>query len=85
MKHRTHPDFWTAYHRLPPAIQSLADKNFELLKNNPRHPSLQLKKVGDYWSARVGQKYRAVAIEVDGGLFWTWIGTHGEYERLIAS
>ena len=83
MRYRAHPDFWTCYRQLPDEIQELADKNFELLKSNSRHPSLRLKKIGDYWTARVGRDYRAVAIEVDDGLMWTWIGPHDEYERLI--
>lgn len=74
------PSFWVLYDQLPVAIQNLADKNYELLKVNPRHPSLQLKKVGPYWSVRVGLKYRAVAVEVEDGLLWFWIGIHAEYD-----
>ena len=83
MKHRAHADFWAAYRRLQPEVQELADKCFEFLKADPRHPSLRLKKVGDYWSARVGLHYRAVALEVDDGLLWVWIGSHDDYERFI--
>jgi len=43
--HFASPDFWFHYQQLPPEIRDLADKNFELLKQNPRHPSLRLKKV----------------------------------------
>ncbi len=68
---------------MPDEIKDLADKNFELLKSNPQHPSLRLKKVGEYWSARVGRNYRALAVEIDGGLLWGWIGPHDEYEKLI--
>lgn len=74
---------WEYYHDLPSAIQALADKNFELLKQNPNHPSLGLKKVGEYWVARVGLNYRAMATENEDGLSWFWIGKHGEYERRI--
>jgi len=35
-------------------------KNFELLKKNPYHPSLHLKKVGRYWSVRVGKNIELV-------------------------
>jgi hypothetical protein len=35
---------------------------------------LQFKKVGRFWSARVGLRYRAVAVEADGDLVWFWIG-----------
>ncbi len=81
MRHFTSPAFWELYAKLPASIQALADKNYELLKRNPRHPSLQLKKVGQYWSIRVGIKYRAVAVEIEEGLLWFWIGTHSEYDK----
>lgn len=59
------------------------DAAFDLLKRDPRHPSLRLKKVGDHWSARVGLRYRALATEVDGGLLWFWIGSHADYDHLL--
>ncbi|WP_445302120.1 hypothetical protein [Microcoleus sp. LAD1_D3] len=40
MKHLTLPRFWHCYHQLPKEIQALADKNYELLKGDPYHPSL---------------------------------------------
>ncbi|MFH1563232.1 MAG: hypothetical protein ABIF11_07455 [Nitrospirota bacterium] len=83
MKHFANPSFWVCYGQLPVSVQNLADKNFELLKTNPRHLSLHLKKVGKYWSARVGRKYRTIAVEIDEGLIWFWIGTHPEYDRLL--
>jgi hypothetical protein len=54
MKHFATPEFWTHYRQLPEEIRPLADKNFELLQENPRHASLHFKKVGIYRSARVG-------------------------------
>jgi len=83
MKHFANPSFWECYRKLPSLIQQMADENFKLLKRNPRHPSLHLKKVNRYWSARVGIKHRAVAVEIDEGLVWFWIGTHTEYDKLI--
>jgi len=83
MRHFTSPSFWECYGDLPSSIQELADRNFELLKVNPNYPSLHLKKVGEYWSARVGRKYRAVAVEIEEGLLWFWIGTHAEYDKLV--
>ena len=83
MKHFANPSFWSCYEKLPSSVQELADKNFELLKTNPKHPSLHLKKVAKYWSARVGIKYRALAVEIDEGLIWFWIGTHSEYNKLL--
>jgi mRNA-degrading endonuclease RelE of RelBE toxin-antitoxin system len=83
MKHFASPSFWETYKELPDNIQELADKNFELLKIDPRHPSLHFKKVGNYWSVRVGKKYRALGVEIEEGLIWFWIGAHSEYDKLI--
>jgi hypothetical protein len=83
MKHRASRRFWAAYDQLPAPIQKLADANFKLLKRDPRHPSLQLKKVGRHWSARVGLNHRALATESDGYFIWFWIGSHAEYDRRI--
>jgi hypothetical protein len=83
MKHFASPAFWEAYQRLPEQVRALADKNYALLKENPQHPSLKLKKVGRFWSVRVGLRYRALAVDVDDGLLWFWIGTHTDYDALI--
>jgi hypothetical protein len=83
MKHFASRSFWKAYQSLPVEIQDLADRSFDLLKTNSDHPSLHLKKVGKYWSARIGRKYRAVGVEIDEDLLWFWIGTHAEYDKLI--
>jgi hypothetical protein len=64
-------------------VRESADKNYALLKENPRHPSLRLKKVGRFWSVRVGSRYRALAVEVDQDLLWFWIGSHAEYDAMI--
>ena len=64
-------------------VQNLARQNFQLLRTNPRHPSLHFKKVGKFWSARVGISHRTLAIEDDEGFIWVWIGTHNAYERMI--
>ena len=68
---------------MPARIQDLADKNYQLLKENPKHPSLHFKKVGPYWSVRVGLQYRALAVESDGDLVWFWVGSHAAYDKLI--
>ena len=54
-----------------------------MLKANPSHPSLHFKKVGRFWSVRVGINYRALAIDDGEDFIWVWIGTHDEYERMI--
>lgn len=82
--HQTLPSFWECYSRLPEGIQRRADKQYELLTDSPRQGSLQLKPVGDLWSVRVTDAYRALAVR-DGNIFtWFWIGTHDQYERLLS-
>lgn len=83
MKHYAPPPFWRCYDRLPKEVQRLADKNFELLKRDASHPSLKLKKIRQYWSVRVGLRYRALAIEREGDLVWFWIGAHAEYDIMV--
>lgn len=84
IKHFASPSFWTCYERLPKEVQKLADKNFVLLKTNPEHPSLHLKKVESYFSVRIGKRYRALGITTEKGILWFWIGTHSEYDKLIS-
>ena len=81
--HRTTRRFWEYCDSLAEDIQHVARKNYALLKVNPRHPSLQFKKLGKFWSARVGLNYRALAVEDGAEFIWVWIGPHDEYERLI--
>ncbi len=83
MRHFASLEFWEQYEELPDSVRELADKNYELLKRDSKHPSLHLKKVGKYWSVRVGRKYRAVGIDVEEGILWFWIGTHAEYDKLV--
>ena len=82
--HYTTQRFWKCYGSLPESVQRVADQNYELLKIDPSHPSLHFKKVGQYWSARVGRGYRALGVEVKDGISWVWMGTHAEYDKLIS-
>ena len=83
MIHHATSGFWECNQRLPTAIQQLADKNYEILKVDPDHPSLHFKKVGPYRSVLVGIAYRALGVEDGDTIVWFWIGNHDEYERLI--
>ncbi|WP_373537173.1 hypothetical protein [Microcoleus sp.] len=53
---------------MPSTVQATADQCYELLKADPSHLSLQFKKVGNYWSVRAGQAYRALGIEIKTGI-----------------
>jgi hypothetical protein len=81
--HRATAGFWESYRGLNPDVQRVADSAFQLLKNNTQHPSLHFKKVGRFWSVRVGLHHRALAVESASDVVWFWIGHHAEYDRLI--
>jgi hypothetical protein len=83
LRHFTSSDFWNCYHGLPAEVRRLADKNYGLLKGDPHHPSLHLKRIEDLWSVRVGQHYRAIGIDAPDGIQWIWIGSHADYDRLL--
>lgn len=82
--HHATKKFWAAYEELPDRIKRVADENFQLLKQDPFHPSLHFKKIGKYWSVRVGIQYRALGIRHEDAMIWLWIGNHAEYDRLIS-
>ncbi len=83
MTHRATPRFWLAYDRLPETVQRTADANFALLKSDSRHPSLHFKRIGRFWSARVGLTYRALAVQEGDEVLWFWIGHHSEYDHIL--
>lgn len=81
--HRTTNRFRKTFEALPNSVKKVAKKNFELLITNPFHPSLHFKKVGKFWSVRVGINYRALSVEDGEDFIWVWIGTHNKYEQMI--
>ena len=87
MNHFALPRFWEHYRVLPEEVRKLADKNFDLLKSDPQHPSLRLKRVGrakQLWSVRIGAHYRALGTDKPEGVVWFWIGAHAEYDKLLS-
>ncbi len=85
MRHRANPRFWECYRPLPEEVRLLADQSYQLLLRDPKHPSLHFKKMGRFWSVRVGLRHRALAVESEDEIVWFWIGTHALYNRLIGS
>jgi hypothetical protein len=83
MRSRASSKFWKAYNELPGSVQKIAVKQYRLWLQDPGHPSLQFKKVRNFWSCRVTDSYRALAVVDEGTVVWFWIGGHPEYESLI--
>ena len=60
-----------------------ADESYHLLREDSRRPSLHFKKIGRFWTVRVGLHYRALAVQREADVVWFWVGPHAEYDRLI--
>jgi len=78
------PEYWHCYNALPEPIRRQANRSFELMKTDPHHPLLHFKQIDRYWTARIDAHYRAIAVQIPEGLLWFWIGTHTEYDQLVA-
>ncbi len=83
MSHHASKRFWRHFNELAPELQQLARDDYELLRDNAQQPSLHFKRVGKYWSVRIGSGHRALGVDSPKGILWFWIGEHEEYERLI--
>jgi len=61
MKLRPTDDFLKHYQRLPVPIRKEVDEKLKLFLLDPRHPSLQIKKMKGYeeiWEGRISRSYR---------------------------
>ena len=81
--HKTTVRFWKCYNNLPEKIKKISKRNFDLLGINSLHPSLHFKKVGKFWSIRISDYYRALAVKKDDDYIWLWIGNHNDYDEMI--
>ncbi len=67
MTHRATFEFWDHDQQPPGRTQEKVDQKFELLMNDPSHPSLHCEQLTDeLWSDRVGLDYHALWTDVDG-------------------
>lgn len=80
------PSYRKRYEEMPQHIQNLVRKNYDLWSRDPFHNSLEFKKLWNhkpFWSARCGIDYRVVGYMKDGAMYWFFVGTHAEYDRLL--
>ena len=80
-------DFLDCYMRLPATVREQARRAYRLWRDNPSHPSLQFKRVHTtepIYSARVGLGWRALGTLDGNTMSWFWIGSHADYDELIA-
>lgn len=87
MTSRTSSDFRRDFARLPAAVRRQAREAYRVFRNNPNHPSLKFKKLPphkDLWSVRINHDYRAIGRWRGDVLLWFFIGSHADYDRLMA-
>lgn len=79
-------EFISLFRKLPESVRQQARKNYKLWRENPRHPSLHFKQIHStepIWSARVGIGWRVVGLVEGNSIYWFWIGSHADYDKLI--
>ena len=87
MRSRVNERFRKAFDGLPEDIQRRAREAYARWEVNPAHPSLQYKKIHaslPIYSVRIALGWRAVGMEQGDMMIWFWIGSHAEYDRLLA-
>jgi len=80
---RTEKAFDRAYVKLPENVQALAEKQLARLLENPRHASLQVRKMKgskDLWEGRITIHYRFTFKIVGETYLLRRIGTHKIYK-----
>lgn len=87
MRSRTTARFRKAFAELPDPVQEQARGAYRQFLRDPWHPGLRFKQIHStlpIYSARVGLHYRALGErQADDTVVWFWIGSHGEYDRLL--
>ena len=87
MKSRTTTRFRAALAKLPVRVRRQARRTYRVFAKQPTHPSLQFKKVHPtqpIYSVRVGRGWRAVGVVDGDDIVWFWIGSHADYDKLLA-
>jgi hypothetical protein len=87
MNSRVTDDFVALFATLPSEVQKQARKSYRLWRANPSHPGLHFKQIRghhDVYSVRVSLGWRAVGLLEQDTINWFWIGSHADYDRLLA-
>lgn len=87
MRSHTTARFRQALSHLPERVRRQASQAYRLFQQHPDHPGLHFKPVHStrpIYSAGVSDDYRAVGVMDGDEIVWFWIGTHADYDHLIA-
>jgi hypothetical protein len=74
------------YRTLPAEVRDRARRAFALFREDPSHPSLRFKPLEGhrgYWSVRITLAYRALCKREGDTVFWFWIGSHSDFDKLF--
>ncbi len=55
-------------------------------REDPSHPGLQFKRVHatePLYSVRIGLGWRALGLREGDTIYWFWIGSHAQYDKLV--
>lgn len=78
--------FSALFAQLPQNVQKQAIDAYRIFKVNPSYPSLHFKCVNkekSWYSVRVNKSYRVIGIWKGDTIYWDFIGTHADYDRLL--
>jgi hypothetical protein len=79
--------FREAFRRLPTHVQKQAQEAYRLFRQNPYQASLKFKQIHPakpIYSVRIGRNHRAIGTKQNQEIIWFWIGSHEDYNNLIA-
>ncbi|MEZ5584358.1 MAG: hypothetical protein R3F37_17830 [Candidatus Competibacteraceae bacterium] len=79
--------FRKAFANLPREVQDLSREAYKKFRRDPWHHSLRFKPVHTrlpIYSVRVSRGYRAVGQRTEDSIVWFWIGSHGDYDKLLS-
>jgi hypothetical protein len=85
---RTTARFRAAFEDLPGGVRERARAAYRLFRMDPSHSSLRFKPVHParpIYSVRIGLGYRALGVRDGDTMMWFWIGSHGDYDRLLTN
>jgi transcription initiation factor TFIIIB Brf1 subunit/transcription initiation factor TFIIB len=84
---RTTERFRRAFTGLPEDVQRQARQAYRRFREDPYYPGLRFRQVHPtlpVYSARISINYRALGILEGEDIIWFWIGSHSDYDNLLA-
>lgn len=84
---RTSARFRECLASLPANVRRQASRAYGRFRSDPDHPSLRFKRLRTarpVWSVRISIDYRALGVRDGDVIVWFWVGSHADYDDLIA-